>query len=95
MYKLCCLFLLTTTVGAITPGCALFTKKNANSALDAIQLGCVFASTIDDESKLADACGIARDLIPLLRDLVGQRNAARKAGVSWGHPYRDGGPDAQ
>ncbi len=72
-------------------GCALFTGKNIRSALDAVQIACIFESQITDEKQLADACAIAQDLIPILRNLVGQREAAKRSGVSW---HRDPVSDA-
>lgn len=75
-------------------GCALFTPKNINSALDALQIACIFESQITDEQKLASACGIAQDLIPVVRKLVGQREAAKRAGVSWHREPVDAGADA-
>jgi hypothetical protein len=64
--------------------CSVFTRENAKSALDAIQVACVMSSTITDEKEVADACGVARDLIPVLKNLIGQREAARRSGVHWG-----------
>ena len=80
-------FVCATAVG----GCALFTKDNANSALDAIQLGCIFGSELVEEKALADACNIANDLIPVIRKIVAQREAAKKSGVYWN---ADAGSDA-
>lgn len=82
------------TAGASLSGCALFTQKNARSVLDAVQIACVFESTITDEPALADACGIAHDLLPLLRQLVGQREAAKRAGVGWKRESDAGTGDA-
>lgn len=72
--------------------CSLFTKKNANTALDAIQLGCVFESELDSPKELGEACKIFGEALPLLQQLISQRNAARKAGASW--RAVDGGSDA-
>lgn len=74
-------------------GCSLFTPKGARNALDAIQLACVFQSELSDEKALADACAIAEDLIPLLRKLVAQREAAKRSGMTWDRGA-DGGADA-
>jgi hypothetical protein len=71
--------------------CALFTAKNARTALDALQLACVFQSLVTDEKALADACGVADDMLPVLRNLVAQREGARRAGVSWARPHADAG----
>lgn len=64
-------------------GCSLFTKQNANTALDAMQLACIFNSTVTQEEKLAEICSIATDLLPVIRKLVAQREAGRAAGVTW------------
>lgn len=76
------------------PGCSLFTKENAKSALDAAQIACVFGTELMDEHAVADACGIARDLIPVLRNLIGQREAARRVGVRWPGTADGGGAPA-
>lgn len=83
-----CFWVLSISLTA----CSLFTKKNANSALDAAQLACIFNETVTNEDTLADICGVSKDLIPVIRNLVAQREAALKAGAPrWGHPYRDAG----
>lgn len=85
--------------GVVTSGCSIFTKKNANSALDAVQIACVFGTEVIEEEAVADACGIARELIPVIRNLIGQREAAKRAGVRWGQtldggvPFEAGAPD--
>lgn len=66
-----------------TTNCALFTPKAVSSALDAAQLACVFESQVSDEKSLADACSIANDLIPIVRRLIAQREAAKRSGVAW------------
>jgi hypothetical protein len=63
--------------------CALFTPKNVKSALTIAQISCIFATTLTDAPEVARVCGVADDLIPVVRDLVGQREGARKAGVVW------------
>ncbi len=83
--------LLLGLMMTFAPGCGLFTSKNIHSALDAVQIACVFESDVSDSSALADACGIAHDLIPILGNLVGEREAAKKAGVHW---HADAGADA-
>lgn len=74
-------------------GCSLFTRQNAKTALDAAALACVFQSEIEDEGALADACELARDLIPVIRNLIGQRDAAKLAGVRWKTEATDAGKD--
>lgn len=79
------------TVTALT-ACTLFGKREAQSALDAVQIACIFQSSVTDESALADACAIAKDLLPVVRQLIGQREGAKRAGVRWGG-VRDAGTD--
>lgn len=80
-----------------TPGCSLLTKRNAKTVLDAAAFACVWGNALTDESAVADACGIARTLIPVIRDLIGEREAAKRAaasraGVHWTGPSVDAGP---
>lgn len=64
-------------------GCSLLTKQTAKTALTATEIACVFNSEIVEEKTLATVCGIAKELAPLLRDLIGQREGARAAGIRW------------
>jgi hypothetical protein len=79
------LILSATMIGAAAlPGCSLLSPKQAaKSALDAAAITCIFASSSDDADALSKICGVAKDLIPLIRELISQRNGARKAGVVW------------
>lgn len=79
-----CLFALWGVLAYCTSGCALFTKKNVHSVLDATQIACVFGTELIEEQAVADACDVARDLLPILRNLIGQREGAKKSGVRWG-----------
>lgn len=77
--------------GASLLGCGLTARdaKNAsNSVLDAAQLACVFASALTDEAAVVEFCKIDRALTPVIRDLIGQREGAKRVGVVWGQPYR-------
>lgn len=58
-------------------------KNLANDVLTIAQIACVFASTLTDEKLVADACRIDKTLTPVLRELIGQREGSRKAGVTW------------
>lgn len=80
---------LLVTFGATTTSCALFTKENAKSVMSASEMICIFNSTILEEDKLADVCGVTKELLPILRNLIGQREGAKRAGVHW--PSADGG----
>ncbi len=53
------------------------------SVLNAAQIACIMRSEVTDDKALADACDVAKDLLPIVRRLVGQREAARRAGVKW------------
>jgi hypothetical protein len=64
--------------------CSLFTPANLKSAIDATQLACVFASALTDSAAVADACQIDRSLVPVLDQLIAQREGAKKSGVRWG-----------
>jgi len=70
-------------------GCGLDAKTVAKDALSVTQIACVFASALTDDAAVAEACKIDKALTPLLRDLIGQREGAKRAGVSW-----DAGADA-
>jgi hypothetical protein len=78
--------------GHCSTGCALFTPKNAHSVLDAVQIACVFGTELVDEQKVADVCGVARDLLPIIRNLIGQREGAKRSGVRWPDAADGGAP---
>lgn len=80
------------SLGIATNGCSLLTKQTAKTALDAVAVACIFQSELADESALADACEVAHDLIPLIKKLIGQRDAAKRTGVHWSSPS-DAGVD--
>lgn len=80
------LFALAWIVAPCSAGCALFTPKNAHSVLDGAQIACVFGTELIEEKAVADACNIARDLFPILRNLIGQREGAKRSGVRWPGP---------
>lgn len=79
-------------ITSVVTGCGM-TKQEAKDVtkktLSVLELACIFASTLTDESAVADACGIAKDLTPLIRNLVGQREGAKRSGVMW--PVEDAG----
>lgn len=64
----------------------------AEAALTLTQIGCVMSSTLTDAQALADFCKIAGPAIPAIQNLIGEREAAKKSGVSW--PGADAGADA-
>ena len=65
-------------------GCSLFTAQNLKTALDASALACVFASELTDAQAVASACSIDQALVPVIDQLIAQRDAAKKQGVHWG-----------
>lgn len=73
-------------------GCSLLTKENAKSALEVVQVACVMSSTLTNDADVAKACKIADDLIPVVHDLIGQREAAKRSGVKWGDGFDAGAP---
>jgi hypothetical protein len=79
------------------PACALFTKQNARTVLDFLQIACVIQNATLGEAHVAQVCGIANELIPSLRELLAQQRAelakARSEGAAMSRA--DGGaPDA-
>ena len=57
-----------------------------DTALDAIQLSCLMnglGGFIMDASEAAKVCKIAPRLVPVVSDLIGVREGARRAGVVW------------
>jgi hypothetical protein len=61
--------------------------------LDATQIACIFRSEITDDASVAKICNIAPKLLPLIRELVSQREAAKRAGYRWQLPVDGGVPD--
>jgi hypothetical protein len=51
-------------------GCALFTPKNIDTALNVAQYACVIANAELGSPAISDACGIEKALIPLIDVLV-------------------------
>lgn len=69
-----------------TIGCSHQQAKDVrDAALTLAQIACVFSSTITDEAIVAKTCGIV-DKLPFVRNLIGQREGARRAGVVWTTP---------
>ena len=68
---------------ALGLGCSAANRRTANGVLDVAQLACIFASELTDESAVAEACAVERELSPVIRRLIAQREAAKRAGVRW------------
>jgi hypothetical protein len=83
--------LLVGLAGGVS-ACSFLTPKNIRSVLDATAITCVFASELTDEKAVASVCGVADDLIPVLRNLIAQREASRRAGIAWGDGLEMLGP---
>ena len=46
-------------------------------------LSCIFGSPIADAPALTKLCRLAPKLIPIVSDLIGQREGAKRSGVAW------------
>lgn len=88
------------TLEAIQPasvvvGCASWTRQDTKTVVDgaltATDLACINGSPLTEADAVAAACGILKTpaLRELLRALIGQREAARRAGYVW--PALDAG----
>lgn len=68
-------------------------KNIEKDALTVADIACVFGSALVDPEALALACGIEKRFVPILDQLIGQREAAKRAGVKW-TPRDAGASDA-
>jgi hypothetical protein len=76
---------------AIAAVLLIFACKSAlpiiEAALTASQIACIATSTLTDAPALAAACAVDKALVPALlpviENLIAQREAAAKAGVLW------------
>jgi hypothetical protein len=66
------------------PACALLTRQNAKTVLDAAQIACVMQSFLVDIKQLQQVCEVADELQPTLRELIAMRQASQRAGVKYG-----------
>lgn len=67
-----------------------------DAVLSTVNIACVMGSFLDDPQALAAACEFAdkvKPLLPVLRGLIGVRNAGRRAGVTYERAAA-GAPDA-
>ena len=69
------------------PRCSTFSAQDAKTvvqdALSVSAIACVFASSLTDSKAVAQACQIDQTLAPLIQQLIAQREAAKKQGVTW------------
>lgn len=78
-------------------------SRTANDVQDAVlrakDIACIMGSFVVDPAELAKACDLADKLekvVPVIRGLVGVRDAARRSGVTFQPtPIADGGADAR
>ena len=73
-----------------TSSCALFTRQNAKTVLDAAQVACVMSSFIVDAGALAKVCDVAEEMMPTLREMIAMRQGAQKAGYKYGDALHAG-----
>lgn len=62
--------------GVALIGCQLFTAKNLKTVLDVVQVGCIIANATLPDDKVRQACDVADDLVPAMRDVLGEQRAA-------------------
>ena len=76
-----------STVAGCTKGQEAKDAKQAlDTALDVVQLGCLMqglGAFEIDPALAAKICNVAPKLVPIVSDLIGYREAGRKAGVTW------------
>lgn len=88
-------FLQRTAVGAVlgalgglaalsAEGCTRQQARDAHQAvLSATDLACVMGSFIVDPVELQRYCRLADGLLSVIQNLIGFREAGRRAGVTW------------
>ncbi len=80
--------------------CSLLTRQNARGVLDVVQTLCVLENATLGDAKVAQVCGLADDLMPVLRTLLAKQREqlarARDEGeYTAAHRASDAGTDAQ
>ena len=70
--------LMVAALTDCTPG----QRRTARYALDAMQIACILTSSLVDENAVAQACQIAEDLRPALREALAGKAAAARQGAS-------------
>ena len=74
---------LSLSTSGCTPAGQQTAKTVTNAALTVAQIACLFASAETTDTTVASVCGISNDLLPVVRQLIGQREGAKKVGVTW------------
>ena len=64
--------LLALTVAS----CSLLTAKNLRTVLDVVQVSCIIANATLPDDRVRQACDVADDLVPAMRDVLGEQRAA-------------------
>ena len=55
--------------------CALLTRQNARGVLDVVQTVCVIENATLGDAQVAQVCGVADELMPVLRNLLAKQRA--------------------
>ena len=77
------LVITLTLVLSCTPAQRQTARDVRDVVLPLKTLGCVMGSLITDARELARICGAADELVPAIDNLIGVRDAGRRAGVVW------------
>jgi hypothetical protein len=91
------LIIFTLIISIVSMDCALFTPKNARTALDMVQITCAIARAAMRDETVAEICKISSDLMPDLRELLSeQRASARRLAAEYrgASCSEDAGPPA-
>lgn len=79
----------TLALVIVLSGCSLFTQGNAKTVKDAVlstsDIACIEESPLLDVDEVATACHVLKSPLvrEILRRLIGQREAAKRAGYTW------------
>lgn len=77
------LLLLAAVAALSCTGSRPVSPETTRDALTLTEIACIFASNLLDAPALASYCRIDPRLAPIIADLIGQREGARRAGVRW------------
>jgi len=81
---------LVLVAGSMLSGC--LKEANTPDTFGEDALSCIFGSPIADAPALTKLCRLAPKLIPIVTDLIGQREGAKRSGVAWSHASDAGSP---
>lgn len=74
--------IVSLVLGSGTVACTHQEAKQATTTtLTAVERGCIFYSTLTDADTLAKTCRVIETFLPIVRELIGAREDARRAGV--------------